>query len=539
MARTTDTLRIDVLFEVRKATKELAAMARQVKKGTDKMEKGFKKANRGINKMSAGMKQFRTLAISAFSLFAIRDFIRASNKQEAAIQAMNSALEQTGIFSEALSNNLKILASDIQKITTEADESTIANIALMQNIGRMGSRVIPEATRAAIGLAKIMKVDAKTAFMLVGRAAAGSFELFTQYGIMLDMNASKQEKFNQLMRMGGKAFKIATDEVLTGAGKMKQWSNSITGVKEKVGDLIKEALIPMDKEIRVLIQGLELLIKFFRATMLVLEGVAGVAYGIIQTFVKSARTLTNNFIEWTVLFFTARFSQAGDVVIKTLKSVKHEFQSSEAAITLLIKNVARDLADLFKKEDPKQKIDDIVASTDGLTLRIEALRLKFRPLGGMMKVVAKDINFLLNESVKNLKLSSTNMQTFIDNWRSLGDTISFVFEQAAFAGKNFFETLLAEVNRLAQAIISRAAIFAILNLIPGVGPALRGPGQFILGNPLGIDLAGKRSAAPNISNMTINFNSSVNNASKKWFRDNTVPLIQGAVRDGRLNLNGR
>ena len=68
---------------------------------------------------------------------------------------------------------------------------------------------------AAVGLAKVIDSDVKTAMMLLARATKGEFTLFSRYGIKLDETASAQEKFNQVFKASMEGLKIQAAQVVT------------------------------------------------------------------------------------------------------------------------------------------------------------------------------------------------------------------------------------------------------------------------------------------------------------------------------------
>jgi hypothetical protein len=195
-----------------------------------------------------------------------KEWVQLSNVQEAAVTKLNAALKKEGIFSEGLSKQIQGLASEIQGLTTEGDEATLSNTALAINLGHLSETVIPKAMKAAVGLSRIMGVDATTAFQLLGRAATGNTTLFTRYGITLDETLTAQEKFNELLRMGVQGFQLAEAEARDTSGRMTQLGNSIGDLKESFGDLIKDALEPSVGWLTTLVQSLDDTAKAIRTT---------------------------------------------------------------------------------------------------------------------------------------------------------------------------------------------------------------------------------------------------------------------------------
>ena len=117
---------------------------------------------------------------------AIKYVIDNVKEEEAAVISLNAALSNTGIYSDNFSKALRDNASALQSMTIYADEAIIAGTALVQNIGNLSAEQLPAAQKAAIGLADAFKMDLQTAFLLVGKAAAGNTAALSRYGIRVD-----------------------------------------------------------------------------------------------------------------------------------------------------------------------------------------------------------------------------------------------------------------------------------------------------------------------------------------------------------------
>lgn len=243
MARTTAeliailSLRDEQFHAARKAAvREAKRSGKEIQSSFDSIS--FKKMVAGYAAVTAAVyATWRT--VSAFS--------QAASESEKSTSAMNATLKMTGIYSASNSKMIQALASEMQRLTVEEDDATVANISLMQGIGRLSAEEIPRATKAAIGLSRVMKVDTATAFFMVGKAAAGHTELFGKYGITLDKNMSAQEKFNAILDRGISAFALATAEIETHEGKLMQAANSWDDFSEAVGGFINlglDAVLP-------------------------------------------------------------------------------------------------------------------------------------------------------------------------------------------------------------------------------------------------------------------------------------------------------
>ncbi len=343
-------------------------LAAGIKKAAKNVDTGTKKMAGRFESLKKNVFNLRSAFTGLVGAYVVRDFITKSNAQEEAVSRLIATLKKEGIYTEALSASLQELASDIQGVTTEGDELTLSNIALMQNLGHLAEDQIPDATRAAIGLAKVMGVDSTTAFKLLGRAASGNSDMFTRYGITLDKTLSDQEKFNELLRIGADGFQLAEAEAKTGAGAIKQFGNLVGDLKEKLGDLIKEALMPVLKVLKHVVVFFNDMDAATRKAIVALVAFAAVIYKVVVPAL-TALHLSAGPIGWILMGIatavaggilvwdkytasTRKTEQAAKSLEKTLQDLKSETVSVEAAFQQYLETKKR-LGESVSVEMPK------------------------------------------------------------------------------------------------------------------------------------------------------------------------------------------
>lgn len=188
-------------------------------------------------------------AMSAFIVGrVVRDWINAFGKQEDAIIKLNTALRVTGRFTEEGSRRIQEMASEIQRLTTVADEAalevsgTIAQLATQLTVEQLA-----EVQKAAVGLSQTFGLDLQGAAVLVGKALAGERDILSRYGISLDTTKTQQERFNELMRKTAGFFEVAAGTAGSLRGQFIQAANAFDDFKETVGEVIVEILGLDDK----------------------------------------------------------------------------------------------------------------------------------------------------------------------------------------------------------------------------------------------------------------------------------------------------
>ncbi len=186
---------------------------------------------------------FKKIALAAGAFLGIRTLgriVSGSTKafivQEKAVNNLEAALATVGKASEI--EQMKKFASELQAVTTVGDETTLGLAQLGVTIGGLSGKDLQDATLAAVGLAKSMKIDLNAAMLLVSKAAAGNTSAFSRYGVVFEKNMTAQERYNLVLEMGAKGMEIAKAEVDTFGGTVTQLSNIWGDAKENLGGFI-------------------------------------------------------------------------------------------------------------------------------------------------------------------------------------------------------------------------------------------------------------------------------------------------------------
>ena len=183
---------------------------------------------------------FTGLISSSFSLW---------GEQEQSVVAMTTALKAQGTYTPRLAQRYQDLASELQGLSTDGDETLLKMQALLVQVGDVGPDKMREALTAAQDLSVGLDVDLKTATLLVGKAFAGDVSTLSRYGIKLtevekkgDLAAAVLAKVQA--KFGGQAAAKAE----TFAGVIEQLGNSWGDLKEKIGEWLTQSsglLTPM------------------------------------------------------------------------------------------------------------------------------------------------------------------------------------------------------------------------------------------------------------------------------------------------------
>lgn len=187
----------------------------------------------------------------AFTMIAnpINNFIAKSEIQETAENNLIRAMKSTGIYSDALKRQLFQLSGAMQKVTIYGDEEVLA---MEQSALAMGIHAdkMQDAIKQAIGLStqfRSMGLTATMSLRLIALAYKGNFGMLGRYIPQVQAAKTNQEKMNILMNAAAQGFQLAKGEINDTAGVMKQFTNLVGDLKEKIGKVYSRALIPFLK----------------------------------------------------------------------------------------------------------------------------------------------------------------------------------------------------------------------------------------------------------------------------------------------------
>lgn len=218
-----------------------------VLKVRDQMTPALQKAKGGLGGFASAMGPVVVgLGAVASAAYSVVSALKAQDVQIEAINKMNIALANQGNLLPGTSKRLQEYASELQGVTKYGDEATIDLMARLAGYG-MEEEKIREVTKATQDMATATGVDLKAAADLMGKAFAGETSMLSRYGIMIDKNLPKTEKFAAALeqvqtRFGGQAEAAAQ----TFTGRMTQLGNALGDTWEAVGKLFGSLGAGMD-----------------------------------------------------------------------------------------------------------------------------------------------------------------------------------------------------------------------------------------------------------------------------------------------------
>lgn len=175
--------------------------------------------------------------------------ISAWKEQEEATNKLNRTLINNGLYTREAAKAYGEMATELSKSTTFGDEA-ITN-AQAQAQAYLGTTAITkELTKSILDYSAATGKDLASAAEAVGKAIGTSTNALARNGIVLDENASKQEKMAAVIGQVNELWGGQAEEQAKGMGVLLQVKNAIGEVLEVMGERLGPAVQVVSAEIK-------------------------------------------------------------------------------------------------------------------------------------------------------------------------------------------------------------------------------------------------------------------------------------------------
>ena len=364
-----------------------------------KYNKGLKGAKKSTQSFGNSVKKIGGIIAGAFAVRKIIQFgqkaVEAANIQAQAEQKLASQVAANGKAVQATMTDYKNYASELQKITTVGDETTLQ---LLQMAETMQSPAPKEAAKGAIALSKSLGVDLQSALKMVTLAQEGEYTMLNRYVPALRAASTEAEKAAILQKTLADGFEIAKTEALTGSGAITQMQNALGDVSEQVGSALLPVLVKMAnriKEAAVWVQeNKDAVLKWAKGI-----GIAAGALGVakIAMLAFNAAMSAN-----PIVLVIASLVALGSAIVGAWKK-SEKFRA-------IVKTVAANIAYFFKAAGIEIKYS--------FKILWEKIKGYFKAIGDGAKVLWKTIKTAFKEGISAAK------KTFADGFKKIADNMS-------------------------------------------------------------------------------------------------------------------
>ena len=241
-----------------------------------------------LDKVSSGLKQVSKLAIAGFGalsgLAALG--IKEYAEQEQAVNKLNQALVNQGIYSADLSKSYQDLASELQRKSLFADNDIIQSQATLQAyLGEQ--KVTKELLTATLDLAQAKGLNLVQAAEMMGKSIGTSTNALSRQGIELDSNLTKQEKQSAILRQIQGDFNGYALGATKGYGSLIVLKNAGLDLVEVIGEKLQPFIVSITTKLIKFSTDLQSNKTFLDAVTWSIKGIAAigiVATSVFQTF---------------------------------------------------------------------------------------------------------------------------------------------------------------------------------------------------------------------------------------------------------------
>ena len=198
------------------------------------------------------------IAGAAFATFTgvIIASLHSFRESEVATNELNNSLKNQGIFSRALSNEYKQMASELQKVTIFGDDQIVSAQAQIQaHLGQ--TAVTREITQATLDFATAKKIDLKNAAEIVGKAISGNTDILKRYGVEgINPTASSTEKLASVTNVLSREFGGSSQAMADGLGVITQIKGLFGELFEEIGKRLAPTVADIGKRFKAFFQNL-------------------------------------------------------------------------------------------------------------------------------------------------------------------------------------------------------------------------------------------------------------------------------------------
>lgn len=225
----------------------IANLAVSLTARTDKFRRGMKDSRDDLLSFDRAVKGVKNtlagLAASYLTFDTLKDSLKEFGDEEATLRRISGGLKLIGKDTPGATADISKFADSLSSVTAVSDDTVLALADMGVRLGKLSGTQLKTATQAAVGLSKVMGIDAETSMRMLIRAINGNTNAFARQGLAIDKTKSKQEQLNYIVQTGLNGMSLARDEVNTYNGAMAQLGNSINNVKEEIGARLAPTII--------------------------------------------------------------------------------------------------------------------------------------------------------------------------------------------------------------------------------------------------------------------------------------------------------
>lgn len=202
----------------------------------------FSATAKRVNSSMSILQKTAGLLAGGAGLFAVtkvlKDSFSAYAESEKVSTQLSQALKTMGITSKAVQHDYELFAKQLQRTSSFTDEQVVSVERLLTQSGLYGDQ-LKRTTQAVVDFAEANGVEVEQAARLFGRAANGSKEALSRYGVQVSDAEYKTKGLNAVLEASEARFKgFAEAAQNTSEGRIQQFKKSVGDLQESLGGFI-------------------------------------------------------------------------------------------------------------------------------------------------------------------------------------------------------------------------------------------------------------------------------------------------------------
>ncbi|HUV73872.1 MAG TPA: phage tail length tape measure family protein [Anaerolineae bacterium] len=226
--------------------------------GVEKKAGGLGAALKNVTQIAGGFLAAQMMTSGVQKLTGFLSDCTAKAKEQAAVEAqLDAVLKSTGGAAGVTADEIKDLASELQKTTNYGDEATISAANMLMTFTAIGKEVLPDTIKAVQDMATAMGTDLKQQSIMVGKALQDPVlgcTALQKVGVRL--TESQKALVKSLVDVGDvagaqkvilaeltKEYGGSAEAAVAADGGMTQMSNKMGDMQEQIGTALLPAMV--------------------------------------------------------------------------------------------------------------------------------------------------------------------------------------------------------------------------------------------------------------------------------------------------------
>lgn len=345
-------------------------------------------------------------------------------EKEAAINSLNQAMVNTGMFTSKLKAQYLEEADALSKVSLYQDEQIIKAQAIIQ--AQIGNhKVTKELTQATMDLAAAKGIDLATAADMVGKTIGGETNVLKKSGIQISENVSLTTKYSQVIDEINKKFHGQAEAATQGLGSLDKLKmvvlDLLSSIGERLapyvelvskrfiamadsGETVEAALDGIDFGIRSVINGIDIL---YTATKTTFNAIVGH----VTTASMAIWEMMNGNFKKALEIGKTGYTQIGQDIVKEGQSLWDRINAIDQARLAKKQETTQKEIDLTKEANDKKNavVDEQLAKESAKKLEQQITEEQIRQ-GAIVAEEQKTMAILqMNQKLidEKLKLATT------------------------------------------------------------------------------------------------------------------------------------